>query len=93
MIRQGDVLLIPTQVSQKPVLNRTGIEIKGERTGHSHRLEGEVQEGNVIHVLKDTEMTHEEHNAVNVAEGFYEVRLQREFSPTSRGPISRAKYD
>ncbi len=86
-IRQGDVLLIP--VGQLPagaerLPDRIGIRIEGERTGHAHQLVGHVavaDDGREF-VRGGNVLTHPEHEAIATAPTWYEVRLQREYTPT-----------
>ncbi len=85
MIRQGDVLLKPIDPQKAPIINTSGINISGERTGHSHRLAGIVRaiKGLLyIHVIAKTMMKHEEHTNVEVPAGWYQVITQREFIPS-----------
>lgn len=98
MIRQGDVLLIrrpPPKVLLKKIDLR-GLRVPGERTGHAHVLEAEVYEredGSRLLALTEPRMlTHEEHGAIEVPAGWWEPRLQREFTPSSR-PTPRARFD
>jgi hypothetical protein len=98
-IRQGDVLLIRCTepltrdlVTGSDGLPLAGLRIAGERTGHAHELPGEVYETRagrrVIAVRKPTILTHQEHKHLLVPEGWWEVRIQREWIP-SRGPVGR----
>lgn len=97
VMRQGDVLLVPT--SEVPA----GREVKtadgrvilayGEVTGHAHAFAKEIaQLGTVVHtrtkngreflqVVEEAPLVHEEHDTVVVAPGCYEVRRQVEYSP------------
>jgi hypothetical protein len=93
-IRQGDVLLIrrsePTKrelVTGSDGLPVRGIRVEGERTGHSHELAGEVFDlpdgARVIALHEPTALTHQEHAHIVVPEGWWEVRVQREWVPRS----------
>jgi hypothetical protein len=88
LIRQGDVLIIPSNTSA------TGTKLphltlaEGEVTGHRHQIsngEAELFERDgvlYIKVLSPTAiLTHEEHAAVNIPQGDWEIRIQREYSP------------
>jgi hypothetical protein len=88
IIRQGDVLIIPSQTSI------TGTKLphltlaEGEVTGHRHRIsngEAELFERDGIlylKVLSPTAMlTHEEHAQVTIPQGNWEIRIQREYAP------------
>lgn len=98
MIRQGDVLLIRRPAPQAALkkVAAQGLRVPGERTGHAHVLEAEVFEqadGTRLLQLSEPRMlTHEEHAAIEVEPGWWEPRLQREFTPSSR-PVSRARFD
>lgn len=92
MIRQGDILIIP--VGEIPMdgasVHTDGVIARGEATGHAHRVDpkraqvitlernGEVFE--YLRVFEPVFITHEEHAAVRVEPGIYEVRRQRELS-------------
>jgi hypothetical protein len=59
----------------------------GEATGHHHSLPVttatlSLDEGNVTYLTVEelTEVTHQEHGAITLDPGLYEVRIQREFS-------------
>lgn len=95
-IRQGDVLLIRRPTPQNAVrVDSPGLRVPGERTGHAHVLAAEVYDTPGGRLLKTGDaaiMLHEEHAPVEVPEGWWEPRLQREFVPSSR-PINRLRYD
>lgn len=92
-IRQGDVILIPvdsaaevpTQEDQKlPHLTLA----EGEVTGHSHRIsQGEAElrgrEGTLyLTITSDSAtLTHEEHKPIQVPQGNWIVRIQRQYEP------------
>lgn len=91
-IRQGDVLL--TRVAEPAGAVRVhdpegqplaGLLVPGERTGHAHRLPARVyddgQGNRVLMLERPTPLTHEEHEAIEVPAGWWEVTLQREYSP------------
>lgn len=94
MIRQGDVLLIPTPAPKSPLraidgsgAPLAGVRIEGERTGHAHELAGRVYDAGhrrLIFLERPTPLTHQEHRHVEVPAGWWEVRAQREFVPQSR---------
>jgi hypothetical protein len=90
--RQGDVLFkevkaIPCGDQKKRL---TGHILEGEATGHIHRL-GELDAAEVLEVgdglfLNVTaeggvSIVHEEHDALTLPAGNYEVLRQREYSP------------
>ncbi|HEY9295792.1 MAG TPA: hypothetical protein VIQ31_05365 [Phormidium sp.] len=86
-IRQGDVILIPTQsIEGKQLPHLTLAE--GEVTGHSHRIsegEAELYERNGTLYLKvfspTALLTHEEHNQIAIPQGDWMIRIQREYEP------------
>lgn len=107
--RHGDILLIkidklPDSIKFKTKKNK--VILKGEVTGHAHRLKGNskiLEEAERIinpsptvslpvrnipmkrqiigyAVVKEpTELIHEEHNAITLPIGTYEIRRQREY--------------
>lgn len=93
LYRQGDVLLIrclrkPAALTPKSTPPDRVVLAYGEVTGHAHALEAALAElfedrgGRLF--LKATAgaaLTHEEHGAIVLAPGWYEVRRQREYSP------------
>ena len=89
-IRQGDVLLIRVPepgerhlATGPDGLPLAGLRVAGERTGHAHVLPGEVYETperrRVVRLQEPTPITHEEHKHLVVPEGWWEVRIQREW--------------
>jgi hypothetical protein len=87
-IRQGDVLIIPsdTAASGNKLPHLTLAE--GEVTGHRHQIsngEAELYERDGILYLKVLSptaiLTHEEHAQVTIPQGNWEIRIQREYSP------------
>ena len=93
MIRQGDVLLIPTKAPKNPVRvlddngsPLAGVRVEGERTGHVHELAARVYDAGdrrLAFLERPTPLTHQEHAHVEVPAGWWEIRIQREFVPTS----------
>lgn len=92
MYRQGDVLLIAKSIPRgaKPGKRDKGriVLAYGEATGHAHAIDApavmvfEHEGTRWIRVpKKGAELRHEEHGAIALASGEYEVRLQREYSP------------
>lgn len=86
MYRQGDLLLIPTDESV-PYQSKEfpdGIVLRGEATGHAHRLEGEATlhgfaAPSYINVTGPAKLTHDEHDTIELPFGRYKVQRQREF--------------
>ena len=99
LIRQGDLLLVP--VAEAPENSRrlrSGrlVLAEGEATGHAHVINDERAS---IHISRDVWflsvedgepvlLVHEEHDALSVAPGVYEVRRQREFEPRGARRVS-----
>ncbi|NEO37858.1 MAG: hypothetical protein F6J90_16600 [Moorea sp. SIOASIH] len=86
-IRQGDVILLPVeQINGQQLPHLTLAE--GEVTGHSHRISdgvAQLYEKNGIlylQVLSETAtLTHEEHQRIELPQGSWMVRIQREYEP------------
>jgi len=95
-IRQGDVLLVRRRrPADAERIDSPGLRVPGERTGHAHVLPAEVYQtpsGRLLHLEEPALITHEEHAAIEVPEGWWEPVLQREFTPSSR-PRARAEFD
>lgn len=94
-IRQGDVILLSIKqtdriTAPKPLGQRLPhlTLAEGEVTGHSHRIsEGKAElyekDGTLyLRVLSETAtLTHEEHKAIQIPQGSWMVRIQREYEP------------
>ncbi|MEO1430116.1 MAG: hypothetical protein AAFV71_13835 [Cyanobacteria bacterium J06633_8] len=93
-IRQGDVILLPVKPNEGKKLD--GLQkvlhhlvlAEGEVTGHKHRIsEGEARlyteySGLFLRVLSDNALlVHEEHDFIDVPQGDWMVRIQREYEP------------
>ena len=94
MYRQGDVLLVKRDVAifsdTRPVPRVKGrvILALGEATGHAHAIDSplaelfEERDGTLLlHVAGSCDLKHEEHDPIQLDEGVYEVRRQREYVP------------
>lgn len=86
-IRQGDVILLPTQQMQGKKLQHLTLA-EGEVTAHKHRIsDGKAelyeQDGTLyLRVFSDTAtLTHEEHKSIQIPQGMWMVRIQREYEP------------
>jgi hypothetical protein len=93
LFQQGDVLLhkikkIPTEAeSTNKYVNAKGENVlaEGESTGHYHGMSSattallELDEEVFLHVEKDTEITHQEHNKFVVPAGDYLVGIVEEY--------------
>jgi hypothetical protein len=95
LLRQGDVLLIaraakPTcALTPRPADRGRVILAYGEVTGHAHALDAALAElfedragGLFLRASAGAALAHEEHGTIQVAPGWYEIRRQREYSPT-----------
>ena len=91
-IRQGDILLCPIDKFPTGLKTKDKILAYGEATGHHHRFEENDESVIVkisdsgtqyIQVLKPSELKHEEHGNIQVDEGKYVLRRQREYDITS----------
>jgi len=93
--RQGDVLILKTKVdavppgAKKVELEQNRVVLAhGEVTGHAHVIEKdaatlfETPDGNrYLTVHRVTSLKHEEHAAVKIEPGTYEVIRQVEYTP------------
>lgn len=88
IIRQGDVLI--SQITKLPDnLEKLDHKIVAHgESGHFHRLEkGTIYETKTaerlmfIEIKEPTKIVHEEHKAIRIEPGFYEVKREREFDP------------
>lgn len=89
-IRQGEVILLPVQKISGRKLPYLTLA-KGEVTGHSHRIsngQAELYEQDGILYLrvlsKTATLNHEEHHALQIPQGNWLVRIQREYVPQKR---------
>ena len=87
MHRQGDVLFVKVEALPSEFTERkNNIIVEGEVTGHAHRLaEGRILEDAqgylFLEVLRATQVVHEEHLAIGLVPGYYQVIRQREYTP------------
>jgi hypothetical protein len=92
-IRQGDVILIPTEDLDGIRLPHL-ILAEGEVTGHKHQIVngqatlyrtylGSEQGGALfLKVISETAtLSHEEHKAIQIPQGTWMIRIQREYNP------------
>jgi hypothetical protein len=90
-IRQGDVLILPSQVELSPGNSHPLPHLtlaEGEVTGHSHQItQGKAelyQQGDIMYLKvlsASAQLTHEEHHLVEIPQGTWIVRIQREYQP------------
>lgn len=87
--RHGDVFIKSATIpaDAEPQKDRTVI-VEGESTGHSHRMKNQAM--GVIYLLgaqmylralQAMQIIHEEHDAITLPPGDYEVKIQREMDP------------
>jgi len=87
MYRQGDVLFVKVEAIPAGLHERPSkIVVEGEVTGHAHRLvDGRILEAAqgvlFLEVLTNTQVVHEEHHAIPLEPGYWQVIRQREYSP------------
>jgi hypothetical protein len=84
MYRQGDILVIRSQIPRdaKPLAHR--IVAHGELTGHHHQLDENAtllawRDKLYIVADQDAALTHEEHATIIIPQGTYRVIRQREY--------------
>lgn len=85
--RHGDLLL--TQIEKIPESAKHAedkILAYGEATGHKHQLMGPAiiyrdQAAQFVEVVAPAKLSHEEHKAIELPTGIYDVSVQREFDP------------
>jgi hypothetical protein len=96
IVRQGDVLLVPVDAipgeSKRATSEGTRLVLaEGEATGHAHVVLGEGRlylpgtqrgtAGTYLLVEGPATLVHDEHDAIGLEPGTYEVRRQREYVP------------
>ena len=86
MYRQGDVLIMEAKREMRSAkVQADNVLVYGEATGHAHRVEGdgavimETPQGKVIDATKAFRVIHDEHDTIEIPEGFYRVIRQREY--------------
>jgi len=86
--RHGDVLIIPTAEKIQGEQNKELVLARGEVSGHSHRItEGTAQlfkfnDKTYLKVIsKFALLTHEEHKALSIPQGEYEIKIQKDYEP------------
>lgn len=95
LYRQGDVLVqkvntIPDGLTPVPLDNGRVILAYGEVTGHAHAVIGDTEflaadlaelEDRFLRVEAEATIVHEEHDAITLPPGNYQVIRQREYAP------------
>lgn len=88
MYRQGDVLIVeakrgPMRGQVKPASDN--VLVYGEATGHAHRVESDTAiimdtpDGKTVDAPHGFRVVHEEHDTIEIPEGFYRIVRQREY--------------
>lgn len=85
--RQGDVLLFPITMPSEAKKTEDKIIAYGESTGHAHRISDQgiifnlpTSKKRFLRVLPGgLDIIHEEHENLNLPEGEYEIKIQREW--------------
>lgn len=90
MFRQGDVMLVRVNAlpenAQKTKPGQRGVVLaEGEVTGHAHTMSADTTtmytalQREWVVVETDTDLTHEEHDALTIPAGIWRVVHQREY--------------
>lgn len=89
-IRQGDVILLPL-LSQSEIPGQKLPHLtlaEGEKTGHAHRIStgtAELRSFNQTLYLSVQSnvatLTHEEHRSIDIPQGNWMIRIQRQYEP------------
>ena len=86
-IRQGDVIITPARSIEGAKLPHLTLA-EGEVTGHSHRIsEGQAElyeRGGTLYLKvlsPEATLLHEEHAAIQIPQGDWMVKIQREYAP------------
>ncbi|KAA0211179.1 hypothetical protein EDM80_11690 [bacterium] len=102
MFRQGDILLVFESAQLNPLVKPAPaggrlVLAHGEKTGHTHSLPASDAVMDVpadpakkewLYVLRRTELTHQEHDAITLERGIYQVIRQRQYDPGRDLPAS-----
>lgn len=87
MWRQGDVLIMEAKRPARLPESRASdnVLVYGEATGHAHRVQSDtavvydIGGNKEIDAPQGFAVVHEEHATIELPEGYYRVRRQREF--------------
>ena len=84
-IRQGDVLLSLIQILPPTAIPQSSrIVAEGEATGHHHALVNMTAQiyntttARYVVVEQPTVLTHQEHKPIELPQGIFEIKIQRE---------------
>ena len=91
MIRQGDVLLVPVaSIPRGEAIPLEGGQIvlaHGEATGHVHSIKSRrarftlAKGRRFLMISEPAKLEHQEHDAIDIPPGKYEVIRQKEYAP------------
>jgi hypothetical protein len=93
--RQGDVLLVKVDMDAVPKgavqqdADGRIVLAYGEVTGHAHAIDANFaalyqwKSDRILEAKPGARLVHEEHNAIDLAPGYYKVIQQREYEPGS----------
>ena len=86
--RHGDVILVEVDKIPTKAKEKEGLTLAyGEVTGHSHQVQGGIasmfgyDEKTYLRVTKRATLSHEEHKALSIPEGDFEVIIQHDYEP------------
>jgi hypothetical protein len=85
--RQGDVFLAKIRAIPAPAQVRADrVLARGEATGHVHEVIGDAElyerDGTLyLHVRSSAQLRHQEHGAISLPLGAYEIGIQKEYAP------------
>lgn len=88
--QHGDVLIQRVDKLPKGVtrLDKNGILVEGEHTGHAHRVDTKTSDIWVLdnqlylEVVETTPITHEEHKKIDIPPGIYQIGIVKEYDYT-----------
>lgn len=84
-MRQGDLLIKRIdQLPKEAKLQNSNILVRGESTGHAHRLEGGqvYKDKDLLYLLigsKGAKIIHNEHLPIKLRKGYYSIIRQRQY--------------
>jgi len=85
MYRQGDLLIVQVKaIPSTATKTDDPVLVRGEATGHSHRVQGQIQvfrDADKIYLRGAGQLVHEEHAPISLEEDVYQVVRQREYNP------------
>jgi len=89
MYRQGDLLFVQAEIPQDAEQQDDGVIARGEVTGHMHRISDGAKAVLMVaaaqayvRAMRDAEIVHDEHNAITLPAGDWQVVRQSEYTPS-----------